>query len=263
MDNLVVFNEQEVLGKEFKIYGTPEAPLFLAKDVAEWLEMDTSNASRMIKNVDENECITTRHNMTTATFLTEDGLYEVLMQSRKPIAKAFKKEVKVILKSIRKHGAYMTEQTLEQALTSPDFLIQLATQLKTEQEARREAEALIEEQRPKVIFADSVVASDDSCAVGVLAKFLKQNGVDVGRDRLFRWMRENGFLISRPGNEFNTPTQRAMEMKLFEIHLSTRTDENGRERSWKTTRVTAKGQQYFLSGILSDDEISSHFICVN
>lgn len=90
-----------ILDKEFKIYNTIEEPFFLAKDVAEWLEMDKSNASRMIKNVDVDECVTTRHNMTNATFLTEDGLYEVLMQSRKPIAKQFKKQVKQLLKKLR------------------------------------------------------------------------------------------------------------------------------------------------------------------
>lgn len=94
MNNLTIVDEREVLGKQFKIYGDFENPLFLAKDVAEWLGMDTSNASRMLKNIDEDEKVTARHNTTSATFLIEDGLYEVLMQSRKPLAKSFKKEVK-------------------------------------------------------------------------------------------------------------------------------------------------------------------------
>lgn len=106
-NELKIINEQEILGKDFKVYGSKENPLFLAKDVAEWLEMDVSNASRMIKNIDTDEYITTRHNNTSATFLTEDGLYEVLMQSRKPIAKQFKKEVKKVLKQIRQTGGYI------------------------------------------------------------------------------------------------------------------------------------------------------------
>lgn len=135
MNELKVFNEQEVLGKQFRMYGTPDEPLFLAKDVAEWIEH--SKVSVILDGVDESEKVKVnnvyvdgRTGGNGVWFLTEDGLYEVLMQSRKPIAKQFKKQVKDILKSIRKHGAYMTPDTLEQALTSPDFLIQLATNLK-------------------------------------------------------------------------------------------------------------------------------------
>ncbi len=110
MKELKVFNNQEVLGKEFKIYGDVDAPLFLAKDVAEWIDYGVSNVSKMVKNVDEDEKIMARTNNTSATFLTEDGLYEVLMLSRKPIAKAFKKEVKSILKQLRKTGVVITEK---------------------------------------------------------------------------------------------------------------------------------------------------------
>ncbi|WP_413485578.1 BRO family protein [Brochothrix thermosphacta] len=106
MKSLTVINQQEVLGKNFRVYGDTENPLFLAKDVAYWIDYDLSNVSKMVKNVDEEEKLITRTNNTNATFLTEDGLYEVLMQSRKPIAKKFKKEVKHILKEIRKTGAY-------------------------------------------------------------------------------------------------------------------------------------------------------------
>ena len=143
-NELQVLDKREVFGNEFRIYGTAENPLFLAKDVAEMIEH--SNPSKMLNCIDEEEkelilCDVT-NSYTTPTkarktqemwFLTEDGLYEILMQSRKPIAKQFKKEVKNILKTIRKHGAYMTENTIEKALNSPDFLIQLATKLKEEQ----------------------------------------------------------------------------------------------------------------------------------
>ena len=142
MNQIKVINEQTVLGKNFKIYGDFENPLFLAKDVAEWIDYSKTKegfyqVSKMLANVDDDEKLTINilnsegkaHNQ---SFLTENGLYEVLMLSRKPIAKQFKKEVKNILKTIRKHGAYMTENTIEKALTSPDFLIQLATKLKEE-----------------------------------------------------------------------------------------------------------------------------------
>ncbi len=141
----------------------------------------------MLNKVDEEEKTTRKispsgsNYQTEAWFLTEDGLYEVLMQSRKPIAKQFKKKVKEILKDIRKHGAYMTEETLEKALTSPDFLIRLATELKHEKEARLKAEEKIEIDRAKVQFADSVNASPTSIPVGDLAKIMKQNGVNIGQ----------------------------------------------------------------------------------
>lgn len=186
-NNLEVINEQEILGKQFRMYGTVEQPLFLAKDVAEWIEYNLSSINKMLNKVDVEEKTTRKispsgsNYQTEAWFLTEDGLYEVLMQSRKPIAKQFKKKVKEILKDIRKHGAYMTEETLEKALTSPDFLIRLATELKHEKEARLKAEEKIEIDRPKVQFANSVSGSPTSIPVGDLAKIMKQNGVNIGQ----------------------------------------------------------------------------------
>ncbi len=144
MNELKVLNEQEVLGKQFRVYGTAEEPLFLAKDVAEWIEYDTSSVNKMITNVDDDEKV--RKNVPTlggiqeSWFLTENGLYEVLMQSRKPIAKQFKKEVKEILKTIRKHGIYATDNVIDNILNNPDFGIKLLTKLKEERAARVEAE---------------------------------------------------------------------------------------------------------------------------
>nr|DAH38177.1 MAG TPA: antirepressor [Caudoviricetes sp.] len=146
MNELKVLNEQEVLGKQFKVYGTAEEPLFLAKDVAEWIEYSVSNVSKMLAAVDDEEktirtIVTSGSNyQTEAWFLTEDGLYEVLMQSRKPIAKQFKKEVKEILKTIRKHGIYATDNVIDNILNNPDFGIELLTKLKEERAARVEAE---------------------------------------------------------------------------------------------------------------------------
>ena len=144
MNELKVLNEQEVLGKQVRVYGTAEEPLFLAKDVAEWIEYDTSSVNKMITNVDDDEKV--RKNVPTlggiqeSWFLTENGLYEVLMQSRKPIAKQFKKEVKEILKTIRKHGIYATDNVIDNILNNPDFGIELLTKLKEERAARVEAE---------------------------------------------------------------------------------------------------------------------------
>ena len=142
MNEVKVFDEREVLGKEFRMYGTPDEPLFLAKDVAKLVGL--TNVTDMISRVDNNEV--TKLNLGglqgECNFLTEDGLYEILMQSRKPIAKELKKEIKIILKSIRQHGAYMTPETIEKTLTDPDFIIQLATKLKEEMTQRK----LVEEQ---------------------------------------------------------------------------------------------------------------------
>lgn len=144
MNELKVLSEQEVLGKQFRVYGTAEEPLLLAKDVAEWIEYDTSSVNKMITNVDDDEKV--RKNVPTlggiqeSWFLTENGLYEVLMQSRKPIAKQFKKEVKEILKTIRKHGIYATDNVIDNILNNPDFGIELLTKLKEERAARVEAE---------------------------------------------------------------------------------------------------------------------------
>lgn len=137
---LKVINEQRVLGKQFKIYGDLENPLFLAKDVAEWIGL--TNVSDMISRVDNDEV--TKLNLGglqgECNFLTEDGVYEVLMQSRKPIAKEFKKEVKKILKDIRKHGIYATDNVIDQIINNPEFGIKLLTNLKEERQARIEAE---------------------------------------------------------------------------------------------------------------------------
>ena len=258
MKELKIVLKQDVLGKEFKIYGDYENPLFLAKDVATWIEH--SDVSTMIRNVDENEKVTnivcTLGGNQEAWFLTEDGLYEVLMQSRKPIAKQFKKRVKEILKSVRKHGGYLTPQKLEEALLNPDVLIRLATELKTEREKRMELEEKVEQDKPKVLFADAVSASDDCILVGELAKILKQNGVKTGQNRLFSWLRKHGYLIRRMGSDYNMPTQRSAEMNLFQIKKRIIGNLDGTVRTTKTVVVTGIGQQYFINKFLGKDRFS-------
>ena len=247
MQIMKIIDEREILGKQFRIFGDFENPLFLAKDVAEWIDYDISNVSKMVNNVDENEKIITRINNTSATFLTEDGLYEVLMLSRKPIAKEFKKQIKEILKTIRKNGMYVTERLLD----NPDLAIQAFTKLKEEREKRKELEAKIEEQKPQVLFANTVKSSYTSILVGELAKILTQGGFKTGQNRLFDLLRKDGFLISRQGTDYNMPTQKSMELGLFEIKESTVNNPDGSIRISKTPKVTGKGQEYFINRFLN------------
>lgn len=155
-----------------------------------------------------------------------------------------------VIPSIRKHGAYMNEETLEKALTSPDFLIKLATELKQEKQKRLEAEQQIERDRPLVIFGGAVSCSGTCILVGELAKLLRQNGINIGQNRLFKWLRDNGYLIKN-GSSKNMPTQRAMEMGLFTIKEGSYVDSNGVNVITKTPKVTGKGQIYFLNKFLS------------
>ena len=145
----------------------------------------------------------------------------------------------------------MTDQTLEKALTSPDFLIQLATQLKNEQEKNVALTADNERMKPKEIFADAVAASHTSILIGDLAKLLKQNGVETGQKRLFGLLREHGYLIKRKGTDWNTPTQKAMDRKLFEVKETVVNNPDGSVRINRTTKVTGKGQQYFINKFIN------------
>ena len=259
MNNLQTIKEQELLGKEFRVYGTLEKPLFLAKDVAEWIEH--SNVSTMLSNIEAEEKeliqIGTLNNAYSAWFLTEDGLYEVLMQSRKQIAKQFKKEVKKILKEIRKTGGYI--HTTEDM--SDDEIMARALQVaqKTIEKKNREIEEkdkVIQLQQPKVLFADSVASSDNSILVGELAKLLRQNGIDTGQNRLFDWLRNNGNLIKRKGEDYNTPTQKSVDLGVIEIKEGTRVHPDGHTSITKTPKITGKGQIYFINKFKKNNQIS-------
>lgn len=249
MNNLEVLNEQEVLGKHFRVYGTIDEPLFLAKDVAEWIEH--TDLSRMVDLVDEGEKLKRTLYVSGQNrevwLLTEDGLYEVLMQSRKPIAKQFKKKVKEILHAIRKHGAYMTYTTLEQALANPDFLIRLATKLKEEQEARKHLEEIVKENEAKAVLSDAITASNTTILMRDLAKILRKNNIKTGEKRLYQWMRENGYILKNS----TRPTQYAMELGLFELcERVVSRNEFGQPIVALTTYVTGKGQKYFVNKFL-------------
>ena len=247
-----IITKSEVLGKQINVYGDIENPLFLAKDVASWLEH--SDVHKMVETVDDDEktvgTLFLSGQNREVWMLTENGLYEVFMLSRKPIAKQLKKGIKEMLHSVRLHGSYMTDEAIEKTLTDPDYLIQLATTLKIEKQKRLAAERKIEEQKPSVVFAGAVETSKTSILIGELATILKQNGINLGANRLFEWMRGNGYLIQY-GDRKNRPTQKSMDMGLFEV--LERTIQRGSEepRITRTTKVTGKGQVYFVNKFLN------------
>jgi len=194
-------------------------------------------------------------NVRRMTIINESGLYQAIFSSQLPKAKQFKRWVtSEVLPTIRQHGAYMTPETIEKTLTDPDFIIQLASNLKEEQEKRRKAEAELEETRPKALFADSVANSKSTILVRDLAKILNQNGIDTGEKRLFKWLRENGYLIKRKGRDYNSPTQRAIDMGLFRFTENTINRSNGDTLIKKTPLVTGKGQNYFVKKFLYEME---------
>lgn len=184
-------------------------------------------------------------------YLPENMVYRLGFKASNEVAQRFQAVLAdEVLPAIRRHGAYMTEETLEKAITSPDFLIKLATNLKEEKEKRLAAERQIEADRPKVTFANAVNVSKDGMLIGMLAKLLHQNGVDIGQKRLFQWMRDKGYLMKN-GTDKNMPTQKARELGLFKVKERAIDNPDGSVRLTRTTLVTGKGQEYFINKFLN------------
>ena len=233
-----IFKQESLFGIAFNIYGTAENPLFLAKDVADWI--GHSNSRSMIDSVDEDEKVvrnvyTLGGNQET-WMLTENGLYEVLMQSRKKIAKEFKKGIKEILKSIRKHGAYLTPQRIEEVLLSPDTIIKLATNLKEEQQRRIVAESKIEELTPKAEYAENVLTSNNTISITQIAKDYGMSGVTLNKKLNLMGV------IYRVNNQW--VLYKKHEGKGYTKSI-TYCDEFG--RSYMRTEWTQKGRQFIDS----------------
>lgn len=225
---------------------------FCGSDVAKALGYsNTKDAiARHCKGVVKRDTLT-NGGVQSLSFIPEGDVYRLITHSKLPSAQKFESWVfDEVIPSIHKHGAYMTGETLEKALTSPDFLIELATKLKEEQAKRIELESKIEEDKPRVLFAQAVETSKSTILVGDLAKILRQNGVNIGQRRLFDWLRDNGYLM-KAGSSRNLPTQSAMDAGLFEIKESTVNNPDGSIRINKTTKVTGKGQTYFVNKFLA------------
>lgn len=248
MSNIEVFrNEQFGEVRVIEIEGTG---WLVGKDVAERLGYkDTVNALK--DHVDEEDKLTwqiaTSGQKRNMTVINESGLYSLVLSSKLPSAKAFKKWITAdVLPSIRKHGLYATADTVENMLGNPDFAIQLLQKYKEERLERERLLKRVEEDKPKVLFADSVTSSNTTILVGDLAKIMKQNGIDIGQKRLFDWLRNNGYLM-KSGTSRNMPTQKAADMGLFFVKETSITNPDGSIRITKTTKVTGKGQIYFIN----------------
>lgn len=180
------------------------------------------------------------------TVINESGLYSLILSSKLPGAKRFKRWVTAeILPSVRTHGAYMTPEVIERTLTDPDYIIQLATTLKMEQQKRRALEEKVKADAPAVFFAEAVTGADTNILIRDMAKLLAQNGADIGGNRLYEVLRRDGYLI-KSGSDYNMPTQRAMELGLFFVKETPRIAKEGAVID-RTTKVTPKGQKYFVN----------------
>ena len=240
---------------EVRVAGTSENPLFCLADVCKILGLRVDAVQSRLTDapirIGVTDSIGREQQM---NFVNEKNLYKVIMRYDKPQAEPFQDWVcGEVLPSIRKHGAYMTNDTLEKALTSPDFLIQLATNLKEEQQKRIEAERKVTEAAPAVAFTNAVQSANSSCLIGELAKLIAQNGYSIGEKRLFAWMRDNGYL-GKHGERYNIPNQQYVEQGLFELKKGVRSGSNGVLHTTITPKVTGKGQVYFVNKFLGNKE---------
>lgn len=249
MSELKVFENSEFGKVRTGMMG--DTPYFVGKDVAEILGYADPNKA-IAMHVDEEDKLNDKTALSLGQrggwIINESGLYSLVLSSKLPSAKRFKKWVtSEVLPAIRKHGLY----AVDDLINDPDLAIKALTALKEERERNKALKQDNDRMRPKEIFADAVASSHTSILVGDLAKLLNQNGVDIGQKRFFAWLRDKGYLIRRNGQDWNMPTQRSMELGLFEVKESTVNQPDGSVRINRTTKVTGKGQQYFINKFLS------------
>lgn len=248
MTELEIFENNE-FGKVRTIMHN-DKPYFVGKDVAEILGyLNTQKAIR--DHIDDEDKLTERIVLSgqnrEVIFINESGLYSLILSSRMSNARKFKHWVTAeVLPAIRKHGMY----AVDDLINNPELAIKAFTALKEEKEKNKALLKDNERMKPKEVFADAVATSSASILIGELAKILKQNGIDTGEKRLFVWLRENGYLIRRKGTDYNMPTQKSMELELFEVKETVITHAQGHSTISKTTNVTGKGQQYFINKFL-------------
>lgn len=248
MQQLFNFNGQQV-----RTVTINDEPYFVGKDVATILGY--KKPENAIANHVENEDKTTTliqgtgsNYKSKSVIINESGLYSLILGSKLPTAKEFKHWVtSEVLPAIRKHGAYMTDEKAFNVIHNADGLADLLQQAADQLKAK---DIQIAEMKPKALFADAVSTSNSSILIGQLAKILRQNGVNIGQNRLFAWMRKNGYLGTRGSNR-NVPTQRSMELGLFKTKETVINHSDGHTTVNITTKVTGKGQQYFINKFLN------------
>ena len=247
MNGLQVFSYK---GNEVRTVQKGSEILWVLKDVCGILGIEKYRDAATRLDDDEREpvLVDTLGGRQEMIAVTESGLYSIILLSRKPEAKKFKRWVThEVLPTIRKHGAYVTPAKLEELMNDPDSWIKALTALKEERAAKERLQLEATENKPKVIFADAVSVSEGAILIGKLAKILKGNGIEIGQNRLFEKLRQDGYLIKRKGTDYNAPTQRAMELGLFRVKETAITHSDGHVTISKTTKVTGKGQQYFIN----------------
>ena len=251
MNELQIFKNEKF--GEVRTMSIDGEPWFVGKDICDILGYARAR-NAIATNVDADDAlkkgvIDSIGRTQEMTLINESGLYSLILRSKLPSAKEFKHWVtSEVLPSIRKHGGYITGQ---EHMTGEELL---ARAVKYANSKIEELESKVEVMTPKAIFADAVSTSKTSILIGDLAKLLKQNGIDMGQKRLFDWMRNNGYLIKQKGASYNRPTQRSMEMGLFEVKESSFVHPDGHTGITMTTKVTGKGQVYFINKFLTDIE---------
>lgn len=252
MNELQIFNNSEF--GEVRTAVINDEPMFCLADICKALEI--KNATDVAKRLDEDE--RTRLNLGRqgeTNFITESGLYAVILRSDKPNARKFRKWVtSEVLPSIRKNGGYIAgQETLSDDELMAKALLVAQNKIAERDTLIAEQQRAIEQMKPQKIFAEAVATSHTSILVGDLAKLICQNGVQIGQKRLFEWLRNNNFLI-KSGASRNMPQQRYIEQGLFEIKESNIQNPDGSVRITRTTKVTGKGQIYFINKFLEGEE---------
>lgn len=243
---------------EIRIFENPEfgsvrtvevngEPYFVATDICNALNLSNTTVALDRLDADEKSKLNLGLSGGATNCVNECGLYTLIMASRKPTAKEFKRWVThEVLPSIRKHGAYMTEQTIEKALTSPDFLIELATKLKEEQGKRKQLEVKVAQDKPLVDFATQVSKSSDLIDIAQMAKLAQDENINIGRNKLFEWLREKKILMNN-----NNPYQRFVDQGFFQLKEVTKNTPYG-DKIFLKTLVTGKGQIYIIQKLKAE-----------
>jgi anti-repressor protein len=247
MPNLQKFNSELF---QLEVKSENGESLFNVESVARSLGItETKNNKEYVRWVRVNEYLGTNSPLVAkGSFISEPMVYKLAFKANNEVAEKFQDWLAVeVLPSIRKHGAYATPQTIESIIANPDFGIQLLSNLKEEKEKNQLLKDALEEQKPQVVFAKAVEVSQNSVGVKILATILKQNGIDIGQNRMFQWLRDNKYLSSRPGNSWNMPTQKSMDLGLFELKPNPYFHKNGEADTRYTPLVTGKGQIYFVN----------------